>query len=309
MSPLTGLSRENAAKIACVYSGVAWGLSWIPLRWLESIGVEGPWIGVVFFALQLCVVAPIAFVRSKSIVVGSPDFHITTFFAGAGIAFYVIAVVYTNVIHAILLFYLTPIWSTFLARAVLKEPITNLRMIAIALGISGMLVIFKIDHEFTMTLRLGDFFALLSGFMWAVAAVRLRTDTRNDSFELCYGFYLWGTLVCLIGALLPFGVMFNSPDLVALMPNLAWLLSFVLIIAFPGVLAAMWGPKFVDPGLVGILFMSEVVVGSITVAAWAGEPFGAREVLGIVLISSAGLLESIFDYLKQRRALANQQTD
>lgn len=304
MPPSIGLSRETAAKLACVYSGVAWGLAWMPLRWLEEVGVEGPWIGVVFFAVQLCIVAPIVFVRSRSVAIGGLDLHITTFFAGMGMAFYALAVVYTDVIHAILLFYLTPIWSTLLARAVLKQRVTGLRIIAIVLGILGMLVIFRVDHEHATAPNLGDGFALLAGLMWSIAAVRLRIDTRNGAFELCYGFYLWCTIVCLLGALLPLGLTFRSPDAVALVSHFAWLVPVVLIIAFPGVLAAMWGPKFVDPGLVGILFMSEVVVGSITVAVWAGEPFGVREVLGVVLISLAALLESVFDYLKQDRGVA-----
>ena len=49
----------------------------------------------------------------------------------------------------------------------------------------------------------------------------------------------------------------------------------------------------VDPGIVGILFMTEIIVGTITVAIWAGEPFGAREIIGVVLISGAGLAESL----------------
>lgn len=297
---LGGISRDLAAKLACVYSGIAWGLFWVPLRWLESLGVEGPWIGVVFFAVQLCVVAPLVFVRARTIVIGNKQLYVTSFFAGAGMAFYALAVVYTDVIYAILLFYLTPIWSTLLARVVLKEPISSLRVIAIILGILGMLVIFKVDREFAVTPRLGDWFALIAGLMWAVAAVRLRTNNQSDSLELCYGFYFWGTLICVLGAVVPLGLTFDTPNVSQLIPNLTLLAPLIVIIAFPGVLAAMWGPKYVDPGLVGILFMSEIVIGSITVAIWAGEPFGLREGVGILLISSAGLLESVFDYVSKK---------
>ncbi len=48
-----------------------------------------------------------------------------------------------------------------------------------------------------------------------------------------------------------------------------------------------------SPGIVGILFMTEISVGSVTAALWAGEPFGGREIAGILLISSAGVAESL----------------
>jgi drug/metabolite transporter (DMT)-like permease len=72
----------------------------------------------------------------------------------------------------------------------------------------------------------------------------------------------------------------------------------------PGAYAAVWGPKFLNPGLVGILFMTEISVGSITAALWAGEPFGMREVVGILLIAGAGLLESLYDLYAARRQSA-----
>jgi drug/metabolite transporter (DMT)-like permease len=47
--------------------------------------------------------------------------------------------------------------------------------------------------------------------------------------------------------------------------------------------------------------MTEISVGAVTAAIWAGEPFGFREIVGVVLISAAGVTESIWDlWLKSR---------
>ena len=46
--------------------------------------------------------------------------------------------------------------------------------------------------------------------------------------------------------------------------------------------------------------MTEIVVGSISVALLAGEAFGSREVIGIILISSASMLEPITSILKNK---------
>ncbi len=59
-----------------------------------------------------------------------------------------------------------------------------------------------------------------------------------------------------------------------------------------------------NPGIVGLLFMTEISVGTVTAALWAGEPFGAREVIGILLISGAGLAESLQAPFAWRRTKA-----
>jgi drug/metabolite transporter (DMT)-like permease len=83
-------------------------------------------------------------------------------------------------------------------------------------------------------------------------------------------------------------------------PALPILLIFVILFILPGTLATLWGPKFLNPGLVGLLFMTEIVVGSISVALLAGETFGVREIIGIVLISSASMIEPVTSILKNK---------
>jgi drug/metabolite transporter (DMT)-like permease len=46
--------------------------------------------------------------------------------------------------------------------------------------------------------------------------------------------------------------------------------------------------------------MTEIVVGSISVALLAGETFGVREIIGIVLISSASMIEPVTSILKNK---------
>jgi drug/metabolite transporter (DMT)-like permease len=55
----------------------------------------------------------------------------------------------------------------------------------------------------------------------------------------------------------------------------------------------MWGTPHLNPGIAGLLFMTEIIVGSSTAAILANEPFGLREITGIVLITLAGLSETI----------------
>ena len=201
-----------------------------------------------------------------------------------------------------LLYYLTPLWSTLLARWILKQPITPLRWVAIVFALAGMLVILGIDVGVPWPRNFGDWLGLASGLMWAVAAVRLHTDRANHPLEITFGFVGWGFVICLLLPLLPIAGSAALPDMNTLAGTLHWLLPILAVIVLPGALAAMWGARLIDPGIVGILFMTEIIVGTITVAIWAGEPFGMREIAGILLISTAGVIESVWELIKRPRS-------
>ena len=290
------------AKIACALSGVAWGLFWFPLRWLEDAGIHGPWVGVVFFAAQLVCFLPVAFMRREYVLRGGISLLITGLFAGGAFALYALAIVYTEVIRAMLLFYLTPIWSSLLARWILKEPITLLRWVAIALAIGGLLVILGVDVGVPWPRNTGDWFGLISGISWAIAAVRLNLDSKNDPIEITFIFFVWGGLMCLALTLVMSGGFEHAPSLTAITATLHWLIPMVALVIVPGSYATMWGARLIDPGIVGILLMTEIVTGTVTVAIWAGEPFGWRELTGVLLIASAGLIESLWQAWKHYKS-------
>jgi drug/metabolite transporter (DMT)-like permease len=213
---------------------------------------------------------------------------------------YADALIYTEVIRAMLLYYLTPVWSTLLARIYLKEPITLSRWVAIALGFSGILVIFGVDTGVPWPRNTGDWMGLASGMFWAVAAVRMRSDKVNHAIEFTTVQFGWGTLLAIGIALLPLVGAGPAPELERVAGVLPWLLM-VLLVVVPGTFAAMWGTPLLSPGVVALLFMTEISVGTVTAALWAGEPFGAREIVGILLISGAGLAESLLAPFARRR--------
>ena len=100
------------------------------------------------------------------------------------------------------------------------------------------------------------------------------------------------------------GTLSAVPDLDRLARTLPWLAPVAAFGVFPCALAASWGPKHIDPALVGILFMTEITVGGITAALMAGEPFGMRELAGVLLITGAALVDSVWDLRQARRAAA-----
>src|SRR4051794_33069509 len=170
------MKTETLAKLACAYSGLVWGLFWIPLRTLDALGVRGLWATLIFYAVPAVLTLPVMLWRWRDTLAGGIGLQATGLVSAFGLLLYSVSVLYTDVVKAMLLFYLTPIWSTLLARAVLGEPITAVRWLAMAMGIGGTLIIFNIDLGIPMPRNVGDWLALASGVMWAITAVRLRRE-------------------------------------------------------------------------------------------------------------------------------------
>ena len=101
-------------------------------------------------------------------------------------------------------------------------------------------------------------------------------------------------------ALSPMAGDIELPSWQAIIDVLPWTIPIALIV-LPGAYAAFWGAPHLNPGVVGLLFMTEISVGGITAAIWANEPLGMRELAGIGLITLAGLSE--FIYQPARRLL------
>ena len=117
-------SVELKAKLACLYAGAVWGLFWIPLRALEEAAINGLWITVVYFLIPTICLIPVVLLRWQHVKKGGISLQLTTMLTGGALLLYSSSIVYTDVVRAMLLFYLTPIWATILARIFLGDLIS-----------------------------------------------------------------------------------------------------------------------------------------------------------------------------------------
>ena len=294
-------SLEVKAKLACLYAGAVWGVFWIPLRALEEAGIHALWITVVYFLIPTICLIPVSLKRWKHVKKGGLSLQLTAMLSGGALLLYSTSIVYTDVVRAMLLFYLTPIWATILARIFLNDAITPSRIIAMVMAILGMLTIFGLGARFPIPQNIGDWLGIASGVLWAVATVRLRMSESHSAIELTAGFFQWSLIFSASAAYLLAPAYI--PRVEQALPTLPLLLIFMAILVLPGTYASLWGPKYLSPGIVGLLFMTEIVVGAISVALLAGEPFGIRELTGVLLIAGASMLEPLLALRHPRRNL------
>ena len=213
---------------------------------------------------------------------------LTGFLTGGAFILYSIAIALTEVVNAILLFYLSPVWATVLGRFVLGERFTGTRLAALGLGLGGLWVVLGGESGVPLPRNVGDWFALAAGAAWAFGTIRVHQDTALPPVAHVTSLFVGGTVATVLVALLPF---VNPGPLPAPATGPIAIVVAVAAVSVASAIGILWGVRIVSPGRAGLLMMLEVVTGLASAAAFAGEPFGAVEVAGSMLIVAAAVVE------------------
>ncbi len=278
----------------------AWGLYWLPLRAMQDAGIPLAWIPALLYAVPTLLLVGLAWVRERPRL--SPNAAVTGFLAGAALALYTDALLLTEVVRVLIFFYLTPVWSTLLERLVLGIRISGVRVASILTGFSGLgIAVGAGSEDFLARINIGDVLALLAGMAWAWATLRVYASRTREPLALSAWFVGMGALVGAALALFGLGEAAGGVDRTRVLEVMPWFVAFSVLVVTPTAFAMMWGAGMLAPGVVGILLMTEVTVGTVSAALWAGEPIGPRELIGISLVTLAGILEVGYGLLVRRR--------
>jgi drug/metabolite transporter (DMT)-like permease len=290
-------SSARWPALAVAGSGLLWGIWWIPLRWLESAGLSGDRAGVAVYAAAFIVLAPFIVARRGRLRAGGRDLLLVGLFSGVAFGAWNHALIAGDVVRVTLLFYLAPIWGTGLGFLFFREPVRLLRVLAILLGLGGAAVVLGFDGGLPLPHSLAEWMALVSGILFAFAAIFSRKAPAVGTLEKTWVNCVFaGLTALLLVAALPAA---GSP--------VAWSVSGValplllcLVWQIPVTWMLLWGATRLDAGRVGILLLLEVMAAAASAAILTDEPFGWREGLGCLLIVGAGLVEGL-DEMRARR--------
>ncbi len=269
--------------------GAMWGGFWYPLRWFDSQGVGGGWTSLLFNAVAA--ISPLPWLLQRKAWNGFGAQALTGLLLGSAFSLYTVSLVLTDVLHAILLFYLTPVWSTLAGWFFLRERLSLSRIIAMALGFAGMACILGIKDGLPLPRNSGDWLALGSGMLWAAGTLRSFARPSAGVALPVFSFSVGGLASSAVILLIANGLSMPLASTGNIAHALPWIVLLALIIFVPPNFLVLWAAQRIDSGRVGILLMTEVLVGSITAAAFSGEPFGIMELSGTILIVAAGLIE------------------
>jgi drug/metabolite transporter (DMT)-like permease len=286
---ITG-KKLNPEMVVAI-SAAVWGLFWIPLRAFEGSGLEAEWITLSQFLAPLVVLSPFVVLRLLKHQPTGIEQYKTGLLIGAAFVFYCESLLLTDVVRALVLFYVMPAWGTLIEVCFMGRRFTMFRGLALLLSLSGLLTILGLGSDIDFSMNSGDILALLSGIVFTIGATRVRQSEGISVFEQIFAFFFFGSIISVIIILLPFTSTGSIPTAQLLWDFMPWFTLMSVGFLIPIMWGLYWGSQHVDPGRLGILLQLEAVVGITSAALWAGEVFGWREALGAVLVISAGLVE------------------
>lgn len=287
---MTPSRAQQLATLIVIVTGVLYGVYWLPVRQIEAMGLPGAWGTVAVTLAGALFLLPRILRRRSELLLTDPWAAVFVALGGAAFALYSIGFVFGHVSMIILLWFLTPVWSTLIARCVMGWPTPRPRLWAIVVGLVGLFVMLSAGGQMPLPQGLGEWMALCAGMIWAVATTGIRV--RPEMPPMVAGFlFSSGAAVTGLGVA---PVLAPWPDLGALAsPGLLIVIVLGTGALWWGALMAglMWAAARLDPARVGILLMAEVLIGSVTAALIAGERMSPWEMAGGALVLVAGVME------------------
>lgn len=101
---------------------------------------------------------------------------------GSGTIFHANSFLVTEVIRALIIFYLTPLWATLVEVVFLKRLPKWPRAASIVLALSGVWIAVGLDVGLPMPVDIGDWFGLIGGLLIVAGAARTEIEQPHGVF-------------------------------------------------------------------------------------------------------------------------------
>lgn len=280
------MTRYRQGVLALLVVVATWGLVW-PVNKVLLESLSPYWLTAYRSAIATVALFVIAIGSRRLIVPARRDLPLIASIALLHmVGFVVLGNVGLELVstgRAVVLAYTTPLWVTPAAAIVLGEKLTARRVIGVAIGVLGLVVLFN-PLAFDWSDRravLGNLAILAAALLWAANIVHLRAhDWRATPFELVPWEMLLATIV-----LIPVALVSGPPPDVAWTPQLVALLGYSSVV---GTALAYWAMAMAGkalPAMTTALGLLATPVVSIVVATlWLGEPVTLSLVVAVVLV-------------------------
>ena len=297
MPPVSAPARRAAPTLlpiaALVLNAFVWGTSWWAFRRLGAAGLHPLWATALVFTLAAAAILA-ARPRALGQVLRTPALWVLVLASGATNAAFNWAVVIGDVVRVILLFYLMPLWAVLLARLLLKERLSAIAALRVALGLAGAaIVLWPADASGLAGLpvprSLADWLGVAGGFSFALNNVMLRREAARAEEGRALAMFLGGALVA--GALAA-ALTWHDPSTRPPAPTVGWVgIALGLALVFlASNLALQFGAARLPANLTAVVMLTEVVFAGASSWLLGAGAMTAQSVLGGALIVAGATL-------------------
>ena len=281
--------RHHLPVIVLLGASILWGLTWLPLKSINGMGVDGVALtflayGVLALSLTPLLLHQFSLWRQHKKAV----FLIALIGGGANLAF-TYALINGEVIRVMVLFYLLPVWGVLGGKFFLKEEIDGWRWLGVFLAIVGAFFILGGFKAFDTPPSWIDLIALISGLFFAMNSLLFRAaqavPVGSKMTVMFYGcFAIAGVLLAAGVEQLPYDIT-GDAWLALLLYALFWLLVANI--------GTLWGVTHMEAGRSSIIIIMELITAVVSATLIAGESMVAIEYFGGALIVTAALIEAL----------------
>jgi len=279
------------ASGALVINACIWGLSWWPLRELQTLGLHPLWATALVYFLVFA--GLLVFYRgSLQGFVAHPLLWLLAFASGMTNVGFNWAVTVGDVVRVVLLFYLMPAWAVLVAWALLGEKPSAASLLRLAIAMAGVLVVLKApDATWPVPQGLPDWLAIMGGFSFALTNVMLSKLSHTPTGSRMLAMFAGGSVLAAAAALA--GLSQQIVPVPALQ-GLASLLVLGLGLAFLVSNAALqYGAARLAATTTALMMLTEILFASGSAALLGAAAFTPRIWLGGSLIVLAALMAAL----------------
>ena len=158
------------------------------MRAIADLGLDGAWgTGAITLAAMLFL---LPFVAGKTHVFRETGIVgvVSIALGGAAFALYSIGFLYGKVALVVLLWFFSPVWSVLIAKFVLRWQVPTLRLIAIAVGLVGLVIMLGGEGVVPVPRSLGEWMAFAGGLIWAGTTAGMRLKSRVPPLPAAFVF-------------------------------------------------------------------------------------------------------------------------
>lgn len=285
--------KQNFLAIfGLLFGAMCWGIVWYPYRIMSDAGVAGATSS--FYTYCIAIILGIAlFARHWRGIFNLPKSAIwLSIVAGWTNLSYVLAVIDGEVMRVMLLFYLAPLWTLFLARFWLRETITKAGLASILIALIGAYIMLAnpfdpATNHIPMPQNNAEWLALSAGIGFSFTNVISRKSAHLSL--AAKSMLIWVGVAGVSLLFIPFLTdTFPRPQLFTF--NNWIIMGLIAILIMAATLFVQYGVTRTTALRASVLFLFELVVAAIAAYYLANEAMLLNEWIGGAFIIAAGLL-------------------
>lgn len=264
-----------------------WGLIWYPYRVLQDLGAGG--VATSFVTYLIPLVVALAFTW-RHLLTARAHFGwlaVLALTAGWTNLAYVLAVLEGEVMRVVLLFYLAPVWTVFVARWLLGERLTRWGWAIMLFSFSGALImLWPADGGLPLPANRAEWIALSAGMSFALANVVTRKVDQADPWAKSLA--VWSGVCVVAGLAAAFVVQPFAFLAAANLYTMAILLGVGVCIGAMTI-AVQYGLSHTSANQAIIILLFELVAAALSSWWWVNETLSLQEWTGAAMIITGSL--------------------